>query len=47
MREHSIEQKLSFREQLSLPGMLKKAGVIFHKITDPLKTNRHKISLRD
>ena len=47
MREQSTEQKLAFREQLSLPGMLKNAGAIFKKIKDPLQTNRPRTSLKD
>lgn len=47
MREQSTEQKLAFREQLSLPGMLKKTGSIFEKIKDPLQTNRPRTSLKD
>lgn len=47
VREQSTEQKLAFREQLSLPGMLKKTGSIFEKIKDPLQTNRPRTSLKD
>src|SRR3990167_7540362 len=39
--------KLEFRKYLSLPGMLKKVSSTFHKIIDPLKTNRPRVILRD
>ncbi len=39
--------KLEFKKYLSLPGMLKKVSSIFHKIIDPLQTNRPRVILRD
>src|SRR3990167_4285063 len=39
--------KLEFRKYLSLPGMLKKVSSVFHKIIDPLQTNRPRVILRD